>query len=91
MKKKKNFFHRMICAGESDAVSSKRFISLIAILMLIVLAFFSVFNYSAAADYVYVFAALAGGESLLTTVEKKNKRIKKTKNTVNEKQEEADE
>lgn len=90
MKKNKGFFHRMICSGESDAVSSKRFISLTAILMLIILAFFSAFNYSAAADYVYVFAALAGGESLLTTIEKKNKRIKKTKNTVAEKEEEVD-
>lgn len=72
----------MFCAGESDAVSSKRFISFISLLVLIILAFLSAFGMAATTDYIYAFAMLTGGESLLTTIEKKSKKMKKCKQTV---------
>ena len=90
VQKKRSFFYKMFCAGETDAVSSKRVISFIALLVLVALAFMSAFGLCASTDYIYVFAALTGGESLLVTIEKKNKKIKKVKEVMSGKEKEEE-
>lgn len=70
MSKKKGFWLKLVANGESDTVSHKRLISLISFLCLIIFGFLSAFGHSMEGDYVYVFAILTGGESMLTVVEK---------------------
>jgi uncharacterized membrane protein HdeD (DUF308 family) len=54
-------------------VSHKRFIALVSLLVLIVLAFFSAFGHTASESLYYIFGSLVGGSSILTVIEKFNK------------------
>lgn len=80
MQKNKNFWAKLLAEGETNTISHKRLVSLLSLIMLITLSLLSAFGHSASTDYVYMFCVLTGGESLLTTVEKTTKRIKKVQN-----------
>ena len=56
--------------SDSNDVSHKRLIGLISFIVLIVLSFFSAYGHKTDDNFVYVFASLTGGESILTVIEK---------------------
>lgn len=80
----KNFLQKMFADGETNTVSHKRVVSIISIVMLVVLSMLSCFGYSPTTEFIYIFGALTGGESVLTTVEKTTKTIKKISGNENE-------
>lgn len=77
-----SWWRKLLAEGELDVVSHKRLVSVVCLIMLIALSLMSAFGYSATTDYIYVFAMLTGGESMLTTVEKTAGNITRTKKTV---------
>jgi len=56
--------------SNSNEVSHKRVIALVSLLVLIVLAFFSAFGHTVDAKFIWTFASLSGGSSILTVIEK---------------------
>jgi hypothetical protein len=81
-KKTLSWWRKLLATGEFDNVSHKRFVSIIALIMLIGLSIMSAFGMSAETDYIYIYGILVGGESLLTTIDKTANAITKTKNAV---------
>ena len=67
-----NAFKLMIknLLSDSNDVSHKRLIGLISFIVLIILSFFSAYGHKTDDNFVYVFASLTGGESVLTVIEK---------------------
>ena len=67
-----NAFKLMIknLLSDSNDVSHKRLIGLISFMVLIILSFFSAYGHKTDDNFVYVFASLTGGESVLTVIEK---------------------
>ena len=59
--------------SNSNDVSHKRLIALISFLVLIVMVIIKAFGYQLDNTLIYVFASMAGGESVLTVIEKFNK------------------
>lgn len=70
MAKKKTFLEKLFADGETDTVSSKRLIAIFSFITLVSLSFLSAFGYSANINFIYIFGALSGGQSILTTIEK---------------------
>lgn len=56
--------------SDSNDISHKRIISIISFIVLVTLSFFSAYNHNVNSDFIYVFASLTGGESILTVIEK---------------------
>ena len=56
--------------SDSNDVSHKRLIGLISFIVLIILSFFSAYGHKTDDNFVYIFASLTGGESILTVIEK---------------------
>ncbi len=56
--------------SNSDDVSHKRVISLIAFCAIIVLTFMSAYGHTADQSAFYILASLTGGESILSVIEK---------------------
>lgn len=64
----KTFFTNLI--GSSDEASHKRIIALISFLVLIAMVVIKAMGHDVDSDLIYVFAALTGGESVLTVIDK---------------------
>lgn len=70
----KSLTRKLLASGTSDTASHKRLIALVSIIMLVALSILSAFGYSASTEFGYIFASLAGCESMLTVAEKLGKR-----------------
>lgn len=64
----KELFVKLI--SSSNEVSHKRVIALVSFIVLIILAIFSAFGHTADAKFIWTFASLSGGSSILTVIEK---------------------
>lgn len=64
----KTFLKNML--SDNNDVSHKRVISIISFIVLIVLSFFAAYGHQTDEVFIYVFASLTGGESVLTVIEK---------------------
>lgn len=69
MKKVFTFLSDTIKSGTE--ASHKRLVSVASFVLLAILAMLSCFGYNCSSEFVYVFAALAGWQSYLTTKENK--------------------
>ena len=74
---KKGFFSKLFASGNNDNISNKRVIAFLAFIILSALGMLSAFGHNTQTEVIYVFGALAGAQSLLTTIEKVNKGKKK--------------
>lgn len=72
--KDKSVIFKLFADGETNTVSSKRVIAVFSFVALIVLSFLSAFGHSTDTNFIYIFGALSGSQSVLTTVEKIAKR-----------------
>lgn len=60
--------------SENSNLSHKRFVSVLSFIVLIVLSFLSAYGHDVNDSFIWVFASLSGAESLLTVLEKINKK-----------------
>ena len=79
----KSFFMKLFAEGTTDTISSKRLIAVLSFTFLVILSFLSAFGFSPMPDFVYILGALAGGQSLLTTVERMSKLKNRSTDVVN--------
>lgn len=66
-----DFFKNLL--SKSDSSSHKRLIALAAFTVLVLMVLLKAFGFEVDVNLIYVFAALTGGQSVLTVVDKYNK------------------